>query len=73
MDFKHRWSAGFKQNVFNSRINTTAALAKAISNATVKPKAFVTMSGIFYIHNRLIIKLCRWLTSKVFRCWDLSP
>lgn len=47
MDFKHRWSAGFKQNVFNSRINTTAALAKAISNATVKPKAFVTMSGIF--------------------------
>lgn len=46
MDFKHRWSAGFKQNVFNSRINTTAALAKAISNATVKPKAFVSMSGV---------------------------
>ncbi|XP_050301802.1 epimerase family protein SDR39U1 isoform X2 [Anthonomus grandis grandis] len=46
MDFKQRWTAGFKQNVFNSRINTTAALAKAINNSLVKPKAYVTMSGV---------------------------
>jgi len=46
MDFKQRWSPGFKQNVFNSRINTTASLAKAISNALVRPKAFVSMSGV---------------------------
>ncbi|CAG9761476.1 unnamed protein product [Ceutorhynchus assimilis] len=46
MDFKQRWSAGFKQNVYNSRINTTASLAKAIANAKHKPRAFVSMSGV---------------------------
>lgn len=46
MDFTQRWTAGFKQNVFNSRVNTTAALAKAIDRAQNKPKAYVTMSGV---------------------------
>ncbi|XP_066138295.1 epimerase family protein SDR39U1 isoform X1 [Euwallacea fornicatus] len=46
MDFKQRWTAGFKQNIFNSRINTTTSLAKAIDKAVVKPKAFVSMSGV---------------------------
>ncbi|XP_030749315.1 epimerase family protein SDR39U1 [Sitophilus oryzae] len=46
MDFKQRWSPGFKQNVVSSRVNTTASLAKAINDASVKPKAFVTMSGV---------------------------
>lgn len=46
MDFKRRWTQGFKQNVFNSRVNTTASLANAINKAEKKPKAFVTMSGV---------------------------
>ncbi|XP_060535236.1 epimerase family protein SDR39U1 [Cylas formicarius] len=46
MDFRRRWTPGFKQNVFSSRVNTTSALARAIENASVKPKVFVTMSGI---------------------------
>nr|CAH7713263.1 unnamed protein product [Callosobruchus chinensis] len=46
MDFTRRWTAGFKQNVYNSRVNTTAALAKAIDDASVKPSVFVTISGV---------------------------
>ncbi|RZC33677.1 Epimerase and/or DUF1731 domain containing protein [Asbolus verrucosus] len=46
LDIKQRWNAGFKQNVFNSRINTTSSLAKAILNAEVKPSIFVTLSGV---------------------------
>ncbi|XP_044270343.1 epimerase family protein SDR39U1 [Tribolium madens] len=46
LDMKQRWNAGFKQNVFNSRINTTLSLAKAISNAQNKPSVFVTISGV---------------------------
>ncbi|XP_019762648.1 epimerase family protein SDR39U1 isoform X2 [Dendroctonus ponderosae] len=46
MDFKRRWTAGFKQNVFSSRINTTASLAKAINNSLKKPKVYISMSGV---------------------------
>lgn len=46
MDFKQRWTAGFRQNVYNSRINTTKALAKAIAQAKEKPSVFVSMSGV---------------------------
>ncbi|XP_055615540.1 epimerase family protein SDR39U1 [Toxorhynchites rutilus septentrionalis] len=40
------WTPGYKQNVWNSRINTTAACARAIERATVKPRAFVSIVGV---------------------------
>ncbi|KAK9885770.1 hypothetical protein WA026_013640 [Henosepilachna vigintioctopunctata] len=46
LDMKQRWTAGFKQNVYNSRINTNKALASAIIKATKKPKVFATISGV---------------------------
>lgn len=46
LDPKQRWTPGFKQNVWNSRINTTFTLAKAITNAKIKPDVFVTISGV---------------------------
>jgi uncharacterized protein (TIGR01777 family) len=46
LDFKQRWNAGFKQNVFNSRINTTSSLANAIVSAKKKPSVFVTLTGV---------------------------
>ncbi|XP_023012375.2 epimerase family protein SDR39U1 [Leptinotarsa decemlineata] len=46
MDISRRWTHGFKQNVYNSRINTTKSLAKLIDEASVKPSVFVTMSGV---------------------------
>lgn len=45
LDVTRRWSPGFKQNVWNSRINTTAAIAKAITKANNKPRAFVVVCG----------------------------
>ncbi|KFB38894.1 hypothetical protein ZHAS_00006210 [Anopheles sinensis] len=46
LDPTRRWTPGFKQNVWNSRINTTAACARAIERATVKPSVFVNISGV---------------------------
>lgn len=46
LDPTRRWSPGFKQNVWNSRINTTAALVKSIVEAKNKPKVFVNISGV---------------------------
>ena len=46
LDPKRRWTPGFKQNVWNSRINTTRCLAQAIINAEEKPKVFVSISGV---------------------------
>lgn len=46
LDPTRRWTAGFKQNVWTSRVNTTASLAEAISKASHKPKAFVSISGV---------------------------
>ncbi|XP_045464568.1 epimerase family protein SDR39U1 [Harmonia axyridis] len=46
LDMKQRWTPGFKQNVYNSRINTNKALANAIMDADHKPKVFVTISGV---------------------------
>ncbi|KAJ3663827.1 hypothetical protein Zmor_008049 [Zophobas morio] len=46
LDMKQRWNAGFKQNVFNSRVNTTASLAKAITDSDHKPAVFLTISGV---------------------------
>ncbi|KAL3284684.1 hypothetical protein HHI36_018833 [Cryptolaemus montrouzieri] len=46
LDIKQRWTPGFKQNVYNSRINTNKILSNAIMNATKKPKVFITISGV---------------------------
>lgn len=46
LDLKQRWTAGFKQNVWNSRVNTTAALAKAVTEAVKKPDVFISISGV---------------------------
>ncbi|KAG6459443.1 hypothetical protein O3G_MSEX011394 [Manduca sexta] len=46
MDFTKSWTPGFKQNVQNSRIYTTKALAKAINQSQDKPKVFVLITGV---------------------------
>lgn len=48
LDMKQRWNAGFKQNVWNSRINTCAALSRAIQEVSPdeEPRVFVSMSGV---------------------------
>lgn len=46
LDMKQRWSSGFKQNVWNSRVETTKTLARAVSSSSVK--VFVTISGVAY-------------------------
>lgn len=46
LDPSRRWTPGFKQNVWNSRVNTTAALVKSIVEAKNKPKVFVNISGV---------------------------
>lgn len=46
LDPKQRWSEGFKQNVINSRVETTKSLAKAITNT--KANVFITISGVSY-------------------------
>ncbi|XP_078038278.1 epimerase family protein SDR39U1 isoform X2 [Augochlora pura] len=46
LDPMQRWSEGFKQNIVNSRVQTTKSLAKAVVNT--KANAFVTISGVAY-------------------------
>ncbi|XP_070156787.1 epimerase family protein SDR39U1 isoform X1 [Polyergus mexicanus] len=46
LDPMQRWSPGFKQNVRNSRVKTTKALADAIKNT--KATVFATISGVAY-------------------------
>ncbi|KAK7067638.1 hypothetical protein SK128_014340 [Halocaridina rubra] len=48
LDPFRRWTEGFKQNVWASRVNTTRYLAQAIEMSKVKPKVFVTASGVGY-------------------------
>ncbi|XP_038077539.1 epimerase family protein SDR39U1-like [Patiria miniata] len=43
-----RWTESFKQEVTDSRVKTTAALAKAIADASKPPKVFVSTSGVGY-------------------------
>jgi len=47
-DKTRKWTEGFKQELFASRINTTASLARAINKAESKPKVFISMSGVGY-------------------------
>lgn len=46
LDPTRRWTPGFKQNVFNSRVNTASAFARAITNAKQKPEIFINVSGV---------------------------
>lgn len=46
LDPSRRWTPGFKQNVWNSRINTTTSIVKAIKEADKKPEVFVNISGV---------------------------
>lgn len=48
LDPSRRWSPGFRQNVWNSRINTTSLLTKAIMNEKPedRPKVFINISGV---------------------------
>ncbi|XP_018393582.1 PREDICTED: epimerase family protein SDR39U1 isoform X2 [Cyphomyrmex costatus] len=46
LDPMQRWSSGFKQNVWNSRVKTTKALADSIQNT--KATIFATISGVAY-------------------------
>lgn len=55
LDTKQRWTEGFKQNVWNSRVNTCHSLAKAIEFAADKPDVFISMSGI---DNLKILETC---------------
>lgn len=48
LDPLRRWTPEFRQDVYNSRINTNYLLAKAIEKSREKPKAFVHMSGVGY-------------------------
>lgn len=45
LDPSRRWTPGFQQNVYNSRINTSSALVKAIMKADGQIGVFVNISG----------------------------
>lgn len=46
LDPTRRWTAGFQQNVWNSRINTTSTFVQAIHTANQKPEVFINISGV---------------------------
>jgi len=46
LDPTKRWTPGFQQNVWNSRVNSSAGLVRAIQNADQKPEVFVNVSGV---------------------------
>lgn len=46
LDPSRRWTPGFKQNVWNSRIRTTQSLVAAIEHAQQKPDVFINISGV---------------------------
>uniref|UniRef100_A0A1B0GHF7 Nucleoside-diphosphate sugar epimerase n=1 Tax=Lutzomyia longipalpis TaxID=7200 RepID=A0A1B0GHF7_LUTLO len=47
LDPTRRWTPGFKQNVWNSRVNSTASMVKAITKAPAEsPGVFVNVSGV---------------------------
>lgn len=46
LDPSRRWTPGFKQNVYNSRINTSSSIVRAITAAQHKPEVFINISGV---------------------------
>ena len=47
-----RWSDAKKQRIIDSRVDSTSLLAQTICNMTVKPKVFISASGIGFYGNR---------------------
>lgn len=48
LDPTRRWTPGFKQNVYASRVHTTQVLADAVKKMEKPPKVFISMSGVGY-------------------------
>lgn len=48
LDPLRRWTRGFRQNVYSSRVNTTRTLADAVEGCAKPPKALITISGVGY-------------------------
>nr|CAG4640925.1 EOG090X07KR [Eulimnadia texana] len=48
LDPARRWTPGFQQTVWASRVNTTSSLAQAIIDSKEKPEVFVSASGVGY-------------------------
>ncbi|XP_023230341.1 epimerase family protein SDR39U1-like isoform X1 [Centruroides sculpturatus] len=49
LDPTRRWTPGFKQNVWSSRVHSTRSLAEAIKKLQTPPKVFASISGVgFY-------------------------
>mmetsp|Transcript_3594 Transcript_3594/g.4450 ORF Transcript_3594/g.4450 Transcript_3594/m.4450 type:complete len:237 (-) Transcript_3594:375-1085(-) len=46
--FQRRWNASFKQELVDSRVNSSRVLVFAIGKCTQRPKVFVSASGISY-------------------------
>ncbi|XP_059607659.1 epimerase family protein SDR39U1 [Phlebotomus argentipes] len=46
LDPTRRWTPGFKQNVWNSRVNSAASMVRAISKTPAEPGVFVNVSGV---------------------------
>lgn len=46
LDPSRRWTPGFKQNVWNSRVNTSSSIVRAIAAAEKKPEVFINISGV---------------------------
>ena len=44
--FQRRWNASFKQELVDSRVNSSRVLVFAIGKCTQRPKVFVSASGI---------------------------
>lgn len=47
-DPTRRWTPGFQQNVYASRVETTKALADAVTKLEKPPETFITISGVGY-------------------------
>ena len=43
-----RWSDSLKQEIVNSRINSTRSIVKAINEGRIKPKVFINASAVGY-------------------------
>jgi hypothetical protein len=54
LDPTRRWTPGFKQNVWASRVNTTQSLVQAVIRGPVKPKVFISISGVGKIVRSII-------------------
>ncbi|KAG8196201.1 hypothetical protein JTE90_007929 [Oedothorax gibbosus] len=52
LDPKRRWTPGFQQNVYASRVRTTRLLAQEIQKKSNPPKVFGVISGVGFYESR---------------------